>query len=402
MRYLVLTSFALVAGCSTVIGLDEFHRGDPSTAGSSGAAGTGGNANGGTAGFSTGGTGGAGVVDCTGKPDGTRCVGDASNTLCLGEACAESECGDEYVDEAAGEFCDDGKNGDDTDGCTDACKTTCGVDSDCDDGNPCNGKESCSEARVCEVGSPIKCDDGNPCTADSCVTGDGKCAHQAVDDGTACGSGRLCLASACKTSACGDRWVDASRGEECDDGKDGDPSDGCKDDCRFTCNTNPDCSDDNSCTNDVCGANHTCTNTTITCSDGDACTADSCAPATGCVYTFIDEDKDGYAPFACKPGGVYANKGGDCRDSGTNAAAVNPGVTGYFTTDHGVPGLTPYDYDCSGSAERQYTSTALNNAPTVCINGWSGLYAAECGVTADWVTFTNCAASHSNRTQACH
>ncbi|MCA9628755.1 MAG: hypothetical protein KC766_13850 [Myxococcales bacterium] len=366
--------------------------------------GSGGMTSGGAGGMTSGGAGGiagAPIVDCSGLEDGTPCEGEGDDTLCVGQLCVQSECGDGYTDEANDETCDDGKNGDDADGCTDECKSTCDVDADCDDGNACNGKETCSEKHTCELGNVVNCDDGNPCTTDSCVMGNGSCAHQSLDDGASCGSGKLCLSTSCRTSVCGDGWVDKAKGEECDDAKDGDNDDGCKDDCKFTCKTDSDCNDGNACTSDVCNTStHTCRNTDIssTCNDGDACTADSCAPATGCVYKFIDEDGDGYSPNTCKAGGAHANKGGDCADRGTNAAAVHPGVKDYFSIDHGIPGVLAYDYDCSGSAESRYTHIYPGNCSVLINSGWLSL-APACGKSA---TYHNCLTGNETRTQECH
>ncbi|MGE0328976.1 MAG: hypothetical protein AB7S68_42060, partial [Polyangiaceae bacterium] len=293
-------------------------------------------------------------------------------------------------------------NGNDTDGCTDRCEATCTKDADCDDGNQCNGKETCNASRVCEAGNSISCDDGNPCTDDSCVPASGICSHEGRDDGLSCGSGKICLAQSCKTSVCGDHYVDSAKSEECDDGKDGDNADGCKDDCKFTCKTNADCNDQNACTTDTCNlATHTCANTAITCNDSDACTSDTCAPATGCVYTFIDEDHDGYSPNTCKAGGPYANKGGDCRDTGTNAAAVNPGVTAFFTVDHGVPGLKAFDYNCSGTAEAQYITIFAGGTCSSPVNqGWlNTTIAPACGQSG---TYRVCGFGDSTRIQPCH
>lgn len=379
--------------------------GSAGTAGSGGAAGDAGS--GGAAG-SAGAAGSGGLTDCTGVEDGTPCEADGGNTLCIADACVESECGDGYVDESQDEFCDDGKNGDDADGCTDLCQATCTKDADCDDGNPCNGVETCG-GNVCVAGSAVNCDDGNPCTTDACIMGNGQCSHQGLDDGTACGAGKLCLAESCKTSVCGDGWVDASKGEECDDRKNGNQTDGCKDDCKFTCKTNADCNDSNACTTDVCNtAAHTCTNTTISCDDGDACTADSCNQTTGCVYTFIDEDHDGYSPNTCKVGGPYATKGGDCADTGANASSVNPGVTAYFTTDHSVAGVPAFDYNCSGTAELASTKRYAGNcsgttADKLIKSGWTGL-PPTCGVTGTWHFCVDIGSGGGPQphTQACH
>lgn len=367
-----------------------------------GSGGTGAMASGGTAGMTTGGAGGqvggaggAGpLVDCTGQEDGTPCEGDGDNTLCVKDQCVQSECGDEYIDENNDETCDDGKNGDDADGCTDECKATCTVDADCDDGNPCNGKESCSEKHTCELGQAVNCDDGNACTADSCVMANGSCAHEALDDGATCGSGKICLSVSCKTSVCGDRYVDTALGEECDDGKDGDNADGCKDDCKFTCKTNADCNDTNACTTDTCNtATHTCTNTDIssTCNDGDECTTDSCNPGSGCVNAFIDADGDGYSPKTCKVGGAHSGKGNDCNDSEPKAF---PGQTAWFSGQAIGGG---WDYNCSQKTESQYpvVSQCGNSVP---ISGWSGSVPG-CGQNGTYVT---CGAFSQTRTQSCH
>ncbi|MCA9647323.1 MAG: hypothetical protein KC492_41825, partial [Myxococcales bacterium] len=297
------------------------------------------------------------ILDCTGIDDGTECEATGlTNTICLSDQCVESVCGDGYTDTARNEFCDDGKNGNDTDGCTDQCEATCTKDADCDDGNQCNGKETCSAARICEAGTSVSCDDGNPCTDDACIPASGACSHQGRDDGLSCGSGKICLAESCKTSVCGDRYVDSAKGEECDDGKDGDNADGCKDDCKFTCKTNTDCNDQNACTTDTCNpTTHTCTNATITCAnDGDACSSDACDVVAGCNYPLIDADGDGFSAATCKVGGKYATKGGDCDD--TDARAF-PGQTQYFSTARAKGG---FDFNCDGSESQRYTQTRAN------------------------------------------
>ena len=76
-------------------------------------------------------------------------------------------CGDEKTE--SGEDCDDGKNGDDDDGCTDECVFSCVKNLDCDDLDACNGGEICdAELHRCVSGTPITCDDANFCTEDIC------------------------------------------------------------------------------------------------------------------------------------------------------------------------------------------------------------------------------------------
>jgi hypothetical protein len=92
-----------------------------------------------------------------------------------------------------GEQCDDGNtaNGD---GCDASCQYSCQADADCNDGDACNGTETCAA-----------------------VTGGKKCkAGTSQTDGTACGTGRVCLKSSCRLSFCGDGYTDSGAGEQCD------------------------------------------------------------------------------------------------------------------------------------------------------------------------------------------
>ncbi|MCA9628754.1 MAG: hypothetical protein KC766_13845 [Myxococcales bacterium] len=372
--------------------------------GSGGMAGGAGGVAGSVGGAETGGAGGEQpILDCAGIEDGTECEAlGLTDTICLGDQCVESTCGDGYTDTARNEFCDDGKNGDDTDGCTDQCEATCTKAADCDDGNLCNGKETCNAQGVCEAGSVVSCDDGNTCTTDACIPSSGLCSHQGLDDGASCGSGKICLAESCKTSACGDRYVDTAKGEECDDGKDGDNTDGCTDSCKFTCKTNADCNDGNACSSDTCNTTtHTCSHadTTAACNDGDACTADSCNPSSGCTHAFIDNDADGFSPNVCKAGGSHSGKGGDCNDGDPNAY---PGQKAWFTTPMVGGG---WDYDCSLTTDMRYPSAYSSST----CNGWTSAVPA-CGQTGSYYRgaklISSCACQASacpaDQTQACH
>lgn len=61
-----------------------------------------------------------GIEACDEGSDNSDTVADACRTNCT-----MPTCGDEVTD--TGEMCDDGQDGDDTDGCTDACELTmCG------------------------------------------------------------------------------------------------------------------------------------------------------------------------------------------------------------------------------------------------------------------------------------
>jgi cysteine-rich repeat protein len=60
-------------------------------------------------------------------------------------------------------------------------------------------------------------------------------------DGTECGSGLICVTSACVSSRCGDGYKDTATGEECEDGNMA-AGDGCAN-CRFECKADMDCDD---------------------------------------------------------------------------------------------------------------------------------------------------------------
>jgi cysteine-rich repeat protein len=126
----------------------------------------------------------------TGK-NGTAClVGTgAAGTTCSAGRCGK--CGDGVKD--AGELCDDGNlvNGD---GCEPNCAFSCSVDAECNDNDSCNGTETC----VAGAG-------GKKCTPGASAA-----------DGTACGTGKICLKSSCRPSFCGDGITDAAKGEACD------------------------------------------------------------------------------------------------------------------------------------------------------------------------------------------
>jgi len=232
-------------------------------------------------------------------------------------------CGNGTVETDEGEECDDGRNGDDSDGCTDACRFTCAADADCRDGDICNGEESCDlPSHTCRPGTALE--DGNvcvpeprsiclggACAASSCgdgfvdpgagetcePPGEGSCGsacrtlcdgdEDCLDDGDDCngeeycdmeegmcgqrnplGDGTvcsedprmICLGWTCQDSLCGDGFVDAEGGEECEDGNTT-SRDGCENDCTFTCLSDPDCADTHVCTVDRCDlATHTCSN----------------------------------------------------------------------------------------------------------------------------------------------
>ncbi|MCZ7685759.1 MAG: DUF4215 domain-containing protein [Sandaracinaceae bacterium] len=107
-------------------------------------------------------------------------------------------------------------------------------------------------------------------------------------DGTACGTGLICVSGGCVASACGDGVVGA--GEQCDDGNTAD-GDGCDNDCTFTCSADTDCSDSNPCTGmETCSSPGTGSSACVagtplaegaSCGTGMICRSGVCA-AAGC------------------------------------------------------------------------------------------------------------------------
>ncbi len=163
---------------------------------------------------------GGSVTSCAGAADGTPCAGGAA-TLCIAGECVESACGDGFVDTARGEDCDDG-NENAFDGCEPGtCRYTCTPDEVCDDGLVCNGAERCVDHR-CVAGDPAP--DGTACSTEDVPSG---VCHPLPTP-------------VCEAAACGDGMRDEC--EDCDDGRNGDDADGCRDDCRFTCSADGACS----------------------------------------------------------------------------------------------------------------------------------------------------------------
>ncbi|MFH1437980.1 MAG: hypothetical protein ABIJ56_19890, partial [Pseudomonadota bacterium] len=192
-------------------------------------------------------------VEGLARDDGFLC-GAGPRKICLDEECRESVCGDGFVDEGGGEFCEPPGAG----GCDDECKLGCDGPEDCpSDGDACNGEAfcnttshicsrrsvpadgtSCGGGNVCCGGECLECcneshcSDSNPCTRDVCTLG--VCSNPAEADGTACGGGNMCCTGMCR---------------ECCDAAD--------------------CNDLNPCTNDTCSAGGVCSNLGVV--DGTAC-----------------------------------------------------------------------------------------------------------------------------------
>ncbi len=131
--------------------------------------------------------------------DGQSPAGCDAPSTCTAGACNApgATCGNGVVE--AGETCDFGaQNGAGT-GCESNCTPSCTKSPDsCLDQNPCNGAESCADVSV------------GPSTGQACAPG------AAAPDGTGCGGANICLGGACALSSCGDGYVDAGAGEQCE------------------------------------------------------------------------------------------------------------------------------------------------------------------------------------------
>ncbi len=134
--------------------------------------------------------------------------------VCEHQACVAipAGCGDGTV--GAGEQCDLGALNGTGQGCSAICQLDCSGDADCSDGNSCNGAELCVAATVSDQ-AVKKCQAGTPAAACS-----------------ACAAGVCNLSGQCAPSVCGDGCLDATAGEQCDDGNRF-TLDGCDAQCKY-------------------------------------------------------------------------------------------------------------------------------------------------------------------------
>jgi len=151
------------------------------------------------------------------------------------------------------------------------------------------GEESCVK--------DADCNDGNPCTGDWCeepglfsCDSEPTCRHGWREDGTPCGSGKVCVGGVCGENLCED--------VVCDDG------DGCTDDhCAYV--------------------DGSCYVTPTVCNDQNECTEDGCDPADGCKWTPVE---DGTFCFegVCRAGACVLPTDA-CTNAADLAAVCDPG-----------------------------------------------------------------------------
>jgi cysteine-rich repeat protein len=228
--------------------------------------------------------------------------------ICLDGNPAESECGDGFVDEAGGEFCDPPGVG----GCTDDCRWGCDSDTDCpDDGELCNGEEYCDTgAHVCDrravPSSGTACDDGLFCTTDETCDGAGSC----TGGDPTCVDGLTCTDDRCdeSTDACDHPLIGGNCliGGTCYADGALNPSDECEE-CRSSSSTSAfvDRSDGSACPDEG-----------VSCTD-DVCLSGTCSHPVSSGQCLIDG--------SCHSDGT-PNPSNECEecDSGTSSGGWTP------------------------------------------------------------------------------
>jgi cysteine-rich repeat protein len=190
----------------------------------------------------------------------------AAGNVCSAGSCVKL-CGNGVTD--AGEDCDDGANGNNLDGCTDACKYSCA-----------NPATDCSAA-----GSLVACQKWSCNTASASAHFCQSVTDSSLDGAVStCPVGNVCSAGSC-SGTCGNGIVNA--GEQCDDGNKVN-GDGCNTNCTFSCqNPATDCAAASVCMKQTCTGAHVCQQAADTaqngalCSAGHVCAAGTCTTACG-------------------------------------------------------------------------------------------------------------------------
>jgi cysteine-rich repeat protein len=400
----------------------------------------------------TGGKGGAGGSGTAGKGGASGAGGAAGSGATGGSAggpIMNGTCGNGKLEK--GEDCDDG-NLAAGDGCEPDCTFTCSTNAKCDDKNACNGAETCDTAKhLCKPGAPLaegaecgsgkvciggscllascgdgkmqageECDDGNSKAGDGCepgtctftcktgdpardckskdaCTADGTCDDAkthvctkgaAKPDGTACGTGQICGKGVCKASICGDGFVDASKGEACDDGNTT-SGDGCEPTCKLSCaDATKDCPPPASiCVTASCDAAHKCASAPdaskdgATCGNGLVCKGGQCAaPSTVCGNGKVE------APEVCDDGNKTPGDGCEaacdkytCTDPATDCGAAPVCQKAQCADVTGAGGKVGQSCGFVADASVNGTSPAGCAAPSACQNGACSAPGAMCG-----------------------
>lgn len=281
---------------------------------------------------------------------------------CPGDTAGECDDADNCtLDTCNGGLCSHGGCAEGTVCCPEFGCGECCTDSQCDDGDPCTvntcNAGTCEQAPLCGdddqccpdlAGSSATCgqcctrddcDDEVGCTLDACVQG--QCANTPKPN--VCPMGQVCTPMGCAEPQQCDNSDDCTSPDPCQTGAcdmemgichfTGCQNDDlcCVDGCKECCG-NPDCDDDNACTNDVC-ENGSCMHSNMNCercdpelgciecaeeshcNDGSDCTTDSCDLETHtCVNTGGACGVDRCCP------------GGSCNECCSDSDCINDGV----------------------------------------------------------------------------
>lgn len=368
----------------------------------------------------------SGTTGCVIIPDHNFCAdsGSCTDDVCHLEADIFSGANaDGCTNEEDDSACDDGAactddacdpnqgNDDPTTGCVNFA-----LNSLCNDGLPCTTDLCAPTANEANgdgcVINPIdsKCNDGLSCTDDSCAAGSGggelsDCCE--ANGGSGCSDPACSAAVVAIDSFCDFSWdsfcancalgnfgfggVDCSSvGEACAAGCGGAGDAGCVNEPIHS-----NCSDDATCTDDICNADSNTSNTSTgcenpivsDCTDSKTCTVDTCEPnnglgdaATGCVNTAVDtscDDDKSCTTNVCDPEGngpvgsgcTFPGVDENCDDGGTcTENHCDPGGAGPVGTGCDNPYNGSCDDGGSCSVDTCVPGDALANTITGCIN----------------------------------
>lgn len=151
----------------------------------------------------------------------------------------------------------------------------------CDDNNPCTVNDHCQGGECVPGGTLYSCNDNNPCTNDSCNIDSGECVYlpnnQSCTDDNPCTDGDKCQGGACVPGP----QPDCNDNNDC-------TNDSC--DNQGICRNLPisgACNDKNDCTkNDTCIGGNCKGGSPVNCDDNNQCTNDWCEQVGGCKHAF--------------------------------------------------------------------------------------------------------------------
>ncbi|MDH5716307.1 MAG: DUF4215 domain-containing protein [Spirochaetia bacterium] len=331
---------------------------------------------------------------------GEQCDDKGESAACT-RNCLNSSCGDSIVNTTAGETCDDG-NTISGDGCAANCTIEipayCGngiVDAgeQCDDSGEsanCNNNcttRTCGDSIVNAIAGEA-CDDGGTvagdgCAADCTIEIPAYCGNGVTDTGEACddnGESATCNSN-CTARSCGDFIVNATAGEQCDDGGTV-AGDGCDSNCiieipEYCGNGIVDAGescDDSGTQTSTCEVNcqaPTCGDGILNVSASEQCEDGNTVIGDGCDASCLIE-----IPEFCGNGTV--NTGEACDSSGTqtstcevNCTSPNcgDGILNAIAGEQCEDGNTTANDGCSSTCQLEYCGDNIVNGTESCDDG---------------------------------